>query len=115
MKDVCAVADLNPREPLAVRVANTDLVLTRWREKVYALRNVCPHQGQALGCGHVAPHLVSSAPGETVVADDDNPMLICPWHAWGYELETGQCVTQRSLRVRTYAVQIRDGRVFVDL
>lgn len=115
MKDVCALDEIKPHEPLAVRVANTEIVLARWHDKVYALRNICPHQGQSFVCGNVTPRLQSTAPGEAVVADDTNPLLICPWHTWGYELETGKCSTEPSLRVRTYQVEIHDGRVLVDL
>lgn len=115
MQDVCAVADLKPHEPFAVRVGNAEIVLTMWRDKVYAVRNVCPHQGQSFVCGNVVPQLTSSVPGEKVIVHDDHPVLLCPWHTWGYELETGRCVTEPTLRVRRYDVEVRDGRVLVDL
>lgn len=115
MKDVCAVDELKPHEPLAVRVGNTEIVLAKWHGKVYALRNVCPHQGQSFVSGNVTSRLESAAPGDAVVADEKNPLLVCPWHTWAYELETGRCSSDPALRVRTYQVEVRDGRVLVDL
>lgn len=49
------------------------------------------------------------------MADDQNPLLVCPWHTWGYELKTGRCAVEPSLRIRTYTVEIRNGHVWVDL
>jgi nitrite reductase/ring-hydroxylating ferredoxin subunit len=41
--------------------------------------------------------------------------LVCPWHGWEYEVETGECVTDRRLRLRAFPTVVRDGQVFVRL
>lgn len=115
MKDVCAVSDLEPNKPLAVRVGTAEIVLAKWRDEVYAVRNTCPHQGQSFVCGTIGPRLTSTVPGAELVADDRNPVLMCPWHTWGFDLKTGRGVSEPTLRVRTYPVEIRDGRILVDI
>lgn len=115
MEDVCALGELTPREPSPFRVNGREIVLTLWRGEVFAVRNTCPHQGQSFVCGNVVPQLASSAPDGEMVADDGNPLLICPWHTWGFELRSGRCTAEPTLRVRTYPVMIRDGRVLVDI
>lgn len=113
MEDVCAVSDLTPREPKAVRVKGREIVLMLWSGEVFAVRNHCPHQGQSFVNGHVVPRLTSSETAGELVSDDHDPLLICPWHTWGYELRSGRCTVDPSLRVRTYPVVVRDGRVLV--
>jgi nitrite reductase/ring-hydroxylating ferredoxin subunit len=52
--------------------------------------------------------------GELDVFEDD-PVLICPWHGWEFRLHGGQCLTDAKLRVGTYPVEVRAGKVYVDL
>jgi nitrite reductase/ring-hydroxylating ferredoxin subunit len=39
--------------------------------------------------------------------------FVCPWHGYEYDLKTGECVGNRKLRLRNYAVVERDGAVYV--
>jgi nitrite reductase/ring-hydroxylating ferredoxin subunit len=55
----------------------------------------------------------SGVPGEMAV-DESRPVLVCPWHTWEYDLETGRSTTDARFRVRSYPVLVVDGEVFVD-
>jgi nitrite reductase/ring-hydroxylating ferredoxin subunit len=59
----------------------------------------CPHNNGPLAQGWVRD-------GETVV---------CPWHWYRFDLDTGACQTQPSYRLATYPVVERDGRWFADV
>jgi hypothetical protein len=41
-------------------------------------------------------------------------LIACPRHVWGFDLRTGHCVVDPTLRVRAYTVYEEDGRVLVD-
>jgi nitrite reductase/ring-hydroxylating ferredoxin subunit len=112
--DVAAAADVREGQPLVVIAGNREVALTRWREKLYAVRNICPHQSQSFKCALVRDSLSSSMPGE-VVAEPDRPILACPWHGWQFDLATGGCVTDPTYRVRSYTVRVHEGRVLLDL
>jgi phenylpropionate dioxygenase-like ring-hydroxylating dioxygenase large terminal subunit len=62
----------------------------------------------------VRDDLGSEAVGE-ISAVDDNPVLVCPFHRWQYDLRSGRCTTDPSYRVRAYEVTVKDGRVLVEL
>ena len=45
----------------------------------------------------------------------DGPWVICPLHAYGFDVKTGHCEEDSSCSVRTYAVRVQDGAVQVRL
>jgi nitrite reductase/ring-hydroxylating ferredoxin subunit len=82
----------------------------------HAYSNTCLHQGgpacEGLMINRVAEVL---GPGKTwegeVFADEVH--FVCPWHGYEYDLKTGECVGNRKLKLRNYAVVERDGDVYV--
>jgi nitrite reductase/ring-hydroxylating ferredoxin subunit len=112
--DAAPVEDVREGRPIVVRAGSRDLVLARWNDRIYAVRNVCPHQSQSFESGLVRDDVASDAVGD-ISALDDHPVLVCPFHRWQYDLKSGRCTTDPSYRIRTYGVTVRDGRVLVDL
>ena len=39
--------------------------------------------------------------------------LVCPWHGWEYDVETGECVALRRYRLRRYEAVQRGDEVYV--
>jgi nitrite reductase/ring-hydroxylating ferredoxin subunit len=106
-----------------VVVANgRELIVVRWRDKVYALRNICPHQStpftsanRAVEMGASPVHTRVTASGVGELVKDDEPLITCPWHAWAFKLGDGQCVADPNLRVRSYTTRVEAGKVYVDV
>jgi len=61
-----------------------------------ALDNMCPHRGGALGQGVV-----------------DDRLIVCPWHGWQIDIETGRAVQDRELGVRVFEVKIEGDEVLI--
>ena len=77
---------------LVVRVhERLRVAIFRVRDAVYAIDDVCPHQGASLGEGALAG---------TVVA--------CPRHGFMVDVTSGQCPNNALLRVRSFTVR-REG------
>lgn len=113
--DVGALGDLRDRIPHVVSIGRRELVLVRWGERVYALKNVCPHQTQSFNGGAVHSRIEPTGrPGEITI-DPGRPILTCPWHHWEYDIQTGRCPVDTKLRVRAYDVTIHGDRVLVDV
>jgi nitrite reductase/ring-hydroxylating ferredoxin subunit len=112
--DVCGLAELEEGAPRIVVHGRREIAVARWGERVYAVRNICPHQSQSFACGTVRARLHGAGAG-SVTVDEDDPVIRCPWHTWEFRLLDGTCTTDRQLRVRTYPVEIRDGRVLIEL
>jgi nitrite reductase (NADH) small subunit len=66
--------------------------------RFYATSNFCIHRGGPLGQGQL-----------------DGCVVMCPWHAWTFDVTTGESTVNPELKVATYAVKVEDGRVWVEL
>jgi nitrite reductase/ring-hydroxylating ferredoxin subunit len=96
-------------------VGGRDIGVLRWRDRWFALRNICPHLGGPVCSGPVQAYLTEdSAWSKDLTIDVDRPVLTCPWHHWQFDLNTGESVTGRE-RVKTYLVEISNGRVTVHI
>lgn len=63
---------------------------------VYALSNSCVHRGGPLGQGML-----------------DGTTVMCPWHAWTYDVTSGCSTVNPELKVDRFDVKVEDGHVFV--
>ena len=64
----------------------------------HAMDNTCVHQGGPLGEGFLE--------GTTVT---------CPWHAWRYDVTTGECSSNPGARVGAYTVRVENGEIQVEV
>lgn len=79
--------------------------------------DTCPHQAARLSDGSVERMWVSDTLGTHRQAGDRN-VLLCPWHGFEFDLETGgdPCVPGRpDLRLKTYPAQVESGELVVYL
>jgi len=81
-----------------VRRAGKQILLIASGGGTFAIANRCPHEGYPLSEGTEGPDCV----------------LTCNWHNWKFDLKTGAALVGRD-PVRTYAVDLRDGEIFLDL
>ncbi|MCX2952511.1 non-heme iron oxygenase ferredoxin subunit [Lentzea sp. NEAU-D7] len=96
---VCALSELDDRKPFAASVDDVDVVLVRSGERVHALADLCSHAAVSLSEGEVSRKGIE-----------------CWLHGSCFDLETGAPSSPpASEPVDVYAVDIRDGDVFVDV
>ncbi len=81
-----------------VVVDGEEIALFKVDGQVCAIFNVCPHQK-------------FSKLHEGVV---ENGIVTCPMHGWAYDIKTGISVNA-SGRVKTFAVEVKNGKVFVKI
>lgn len=75
----------------------------------YALLNRCPHAGGPLCGGRISYGLASSGPGDVRV-DFKQKLIMCPWHGWEFDLETGKSYCDpNKVRVRPYPIEVHAG------
>ena len=55
----------------------------------YAVDNTCKHRGGPLGEGSLS--------GKTVT---------CPWHGWEYDVTSGECTMDASIKVQKFDVKV---------
>ena len=114
--DACSVDDLKDGQPLVVKVKGREITVIQWRGEVHAVRNICPHQTQSFKGAHVRPSFTAK-PGKVgeLVMEQGEPVLVCPVHTWSFNLRSGMCTVDDSLRIRRYETAIEDGRLFIDV
>lgn len=97
-----------------VQVGETEIGITRLRTGEWrAVRNRCPHKGAPICKGIVGGTWPPSEPGE-LIFDRDGEVLVCPWHGYEYDLQTGtEMFHEIPTRLRLYPVTERDGQVYV--
>jgi nitrite reductase/ring-hydroxylating ferredoxin subunit len=66
--------------------------------RIFATSNICLHRGGPLGQGMLTDHEV-----------------MCPWHAWTWDVRTGENTANPTLRMETYEVKVEDGAVLVSV
>ena len=99
MIKVCALSSLDDRKPFAASVDDVDVVLVRDGERVHALADLCSHAAVSLSEGEVSRKGIE-----------------CWLHGSCFDLETGKPSSLPATEpVDVYAVDIRDGDVFVDV
>jgi len=84
----------------------------------YAVRNICPHKHGPLCTGELSGWIAIEAPpsGQSadIAVDGLGEVLRCPWHQWTFDIATGQCLVDETLRVATYPVKIDGDDVVVE-
>jgi 3-phenylpropionate/trans-cinnamate dioxygenase ferredoxin subunit len=79
----------------------------------FAFRNRCPHQGGPLCEGTLWGFVESAVPGEARLIRPGE-VLKCPWHAWEYDVRTGQSWYQATKpRVRRYPVRVESAQALL--
>ena len=92
------------------------LAIVRKGESIYALRDICPHQGAALSAGHLSGHVPPCRPGQDIKLECEGEILICPWHGWEFDIKTGcSLIDPDRVRVRSYNTRVENGRVLVTI
>lgn len=95
--DVPASVDLGTGKRARVQADGVDIALFNVDGRVYAIDDSCPHQGSSLFVGKL-----------------DGRMLQCPAHGLRFDLATG-CMRGGGLAVRSYPVEVVDGRIRIVL
>jgi nitrite reductase/ring-hydroxylating ferredoxin subunit len=113
LADVGSVADFPNATPRIVTANNRELAVYRWGDRFIAVRNRCAHMGMSFLRGTVVERVESGGTRRERRATSE-PELVCPVHGYSYDA-AGQCVTHARMRVRSYPVQVRDGRVLVNM
>jgi nitrite reductase (NADH) small subunit len=91
-------ADFGAGECRVVEADGKALALFNVAGTFYALDNACAHRGGPLGEG-----------------DLDGTVVVCPWHAWRWDVRTGANVNNPAVKMTSFPVLVDRGRVFVEL
>ena len=90
------LSELPPGTCRQVQLGATAVAVYNVAGTVYATSNVCIHRGGPLGQGML-----------------DGNAGMCPWHAWSWDVTTGENTANGELKMACYEVRVEDGPVYV--
>ena len=100
------LVEVNKREIGVVRLQDHEL---------RAVMNRCPHKGAPICRGIIGGVWGSTGPGN-ITLDKSRDVLVCPWHGFAFDLDTGEEVFwKRASRLRMYPIEEIQGEVFVTI
>lgn len=112
---VCRLDELEVGRPRIESIGGRLIGVIRTEDGIFAIRNVCPHQGAELCRGTLGSTMLPSEPQEYRIGLQGHVMR-CPWHGWEFDITTGRSIFDPdNVRVRTYPVVVDDGAVIVQL
>jgi nitrite reductase/ring-hydroxylating ferredoxin subunit len=83
----------------------------------YAYSNFCLHQGgpacEGLTIAKVEEHLLPDKTSRGLYFSETDLHFVCPWHGYEYDMKTGECVSDRKLKLRKYEVIQKGDEVYV--
>lgn len=65
---------------------------------ICVLDGICPHQGGPLGEGEI-----------------ENGRVVCPWHAYAFDVHTGQNDEDPELKTRVFPAKLEDDALVAEL
>jgi nitrite reductase/ring-hydroxylating ferredoxin subunit len=89
-------AELPPGQCAERIVGGRPVALFNVDGRVFATSNFCLHRGGPLGQGMLSGHEV-----------------MCPWHAWTWDVRTGENTANPTLKMETYEVKVEGGNIMV--
>lgn len=116
---VAEVGDLDSGERLVVQLEGKEIGVFCKNGKYQAYRNWCPHQGGPVCEGSLTGTQESTFDRETLELDTqwirDGAVLKCPWHGWEFDVDTGNCLSRKKIKLLSYPVTVEDGQIIVSL
>ena len=97
---VCRLAEVVADELRAFQVTGVTwpIIVTIVDGQLVACPGVCPHEDVGLADGYLF-----------------GSEIVCPGHAWAFDLHTGRCRHAPWLELRRYPITVIDDDVWVDL
>jgi nitrite reductase (NADH) small subunit len=105
-------------EGRVLAVGDFEVGIFRLGNKLVAYKNECPHYGGPVCQGHVF-----NQTEEILAADKTSKGLhflptrniVCPWHGYEFNLETGSHPGDASVKLQAVPVAIRNARVYLQV
>jgi nitrite reductase/ring-hydroxylating ferredoxin subunit len=112
------LADLAANGRLLEAVDGREVVVLEHGGELRAYENNCPHLGGPVCEGKIVARvesIVDKADGS--VSEDrfvpDEVRLVCPWHGYEYDFDSGLCIGDPRVRLRAWTVVVEGEDIYV--
>jgi nitrite reductase/ring-hydroxylating ferredoxin subunit len=116
-KFVGKVADLRDGDRRIVFDGDNEIGVFRHEDQYYAYSNFCLHQGgpacEGLTIAKVEERLEPDKTSRGLYFSGSDMNFVCPWHGYEYDMKTGECISDRKLKLRKYKVVQKGDDIYV--
>jgi nitrite reductase/ring-hydroxylating ferredoxin subunit len=105
-KFVAKLSEFEDGERRIIFVGDNEIGVFRHEGEFYAYSNFCLHQGgpacEGLTIAKVEERLRPDKTSMGLFFAEDEMHFVCPWHGMEYDMKTGECVSNRKMRLKKY-------------
>jgi nitrite reductase/ring-hydroxylating ferredoxin subunit len=111
------IAEFKDGDRRIIFAGDNEIGVFRHEGQFYAYSNFCLHQGgpacEGLTIAKVEERLLPDKTSQGLYFADTEMHFVCPWHGYEYDMKTGECVSDRKLKLRKYKVIEKGDEVYV--
>ena len=97
-KEVGLINEFRKGNKWLIEVEEKPIALFKYKNKFYAIKNGCMHQGFPLAEGNFKSYMVE-----------------CPLHGWVYDIRDGKCLSLEKKFTKSYELRIKEDRIEIKL
>jgi nitrite reductase/ring-hydroxylating ferredoxin subunit len=116
-KFVAKASELNDGERRIVFVGDNEIGVFKHGGQYYAYSNFCLHQGgpacEGLTIAKVEERLRPDMTSQGLYFSEKDMNFVCPWHGMEYDMKTGECISNRKMKLKKYQVLEKGDEVYV--
>lgn len=114
---ICKKSELQDGERKIVAVGEDEVGVFLHQGRYYAYSNFCLHQGgpacEGLIIAKTQEILNEDRTSQGLSFSKDQTNFVCPWHGYEYDIKTGECDSDRRLKLRSYQVIEKASDIYV--
>ena len=100
-----------------VFVGDREIGVFRHEGEFHAYSNYCLHQGgpacEGLTMPKVEERLMDDKTSRGLYFSDTEMHFVCPWHGMEYDMKTGECISNRKMKLKKFQVVQKGDEVYV--
>lgn len=115
---VGALTDIADGDCRIFAIATVEVGVFRVGDRIIAYENICPHAGGPVCQGKIfnrVEELLTSEKKSLGLRFSTRRNIVCPWHGYEFDIETGCHPGDRALKLKPVKVNVREGRIFITL
>ncbi len=116
-KLVAKTSEMKDGDRRIVFVGDQEIGVFRHQGQYYAYSNFCLHQGgpacEGLTIAKVEERLRPDMTSQGLYFSETQMNFVCPWHGMEYDMKTGECISDRKMKLKKYQVLEKGDEVYV--
>jgi len=110
-------SEINDGDRRIVFLGEHEIGVFKEKGEFYAYSNFCLHQGgpacEGLTIAKVEERIMPDKTSRGLYFSETEMHFVCPWHGMEYDMKTGECVSDRRMKLRKYKVVRKGDDIYV--